>query len=219
MTEETSNEEVTERGPWDAATAPDDGVMRVDFGSLQIPGIEGMDINIEVDETSQAVVAITVVIGQAAIQIQPFAAPRSAGFWDEVRKELADGILESGGVVEEGESALGADLRATVPMQGEDGEELTQQVRFVGFEGDRWLLRGVLLGQAAVEAGAAKIFEEVFSGCIVSRGTDPMAPGELLTLSLPDGAVPVEGEAAEAAEQQRPPLDPFERGPEITEIR
>jgi hypothetical protein len=41
-----------------------------------------------------------------------------------------------------------------------------------------------------------------------------MAPRELLPLRLPEAAV-----AAVEEEQQRPSLDPFARGPEITEIR
>jgi hypothetical protein len=49
---------------------------------------------------------------------------------------------------------------------------------------------------------------------VVVRGGEAMAPRELLPLRLPDAA------AAPAPEPEgRPPLDPFERGPEITEIR
>jgi hypothetical protein len=46
-----------------------------------------------------------------------------------------------------------------------------------------------------------------------------MAPREVLPLRLPQSVVDEAAEASEAAEDSRPPLDPFRRGPEITEIR
>ena len=49
---------------------------------------------------------------------------------------------------------------------------------------------------------------------VVVRGTEAMAPRELLPLRLPD-ATP----APEPEPEGRAPLEPFARGPEITEIR
>lgn len=226
---QTSKEPVVDRseGPWDAAEAPDDGMVRLDFGALQIPGVDGMSVNLEVDEASQQVVAITVVLGEGGIQLQPFAAPRSGDFWPEVRGELTKSITSSGGLTDEAEGPFGAELRANVPATNETGEQGMQQVRFVGVEGPRWLLRGVMLGIAAADERGAEVFEEIFRGCIVIRGTQPMAPGDMLPLTLPPDAVaneeeaqdPGELEADRDSEQERPPLDPFERGPEITEIR
>ena len=206
-------------GPWDASEAPADEMQRLDFGALQVPGVDGMNINLEMDEQSQQVVAITLVLGEGGIQLQPFAAPRSGSFWDEVRAELAAGISSSGGVVDEAQGALGRELRASVPATNEAGTQVMQQVRFVGIDGPRWLLRGVMLGIAAVDDRGAEVFEDILRGCIVTRGSQPMAPGDLLPLRLPPDALmnQVEGEEQEP-EQQRPALDPFERGPEITEI-
>lgn len=223
IVEEVAIVEVDRReGPYDSSEVPDDGMQRVDFGALQIPGVDGMSVNLEVDEDNQQIVAITVVLGEAAVQLQPFAAPRSGGFWSEVREELGRGITESGGEVEEAEGNFGMELRANVPAVNEQGEEGFQPVRFVGVEGPRWLLRGVMLGAAAMDARAAEVFEDIFRGCIVTRGSQPMAPGEMLPLTMPEDAVAdddlemVEG-AADGDE--RPSLDPFERGPEITEVR
>jgi hypothetical protein len=50
------------------------------------------------------------------------------------------------------------------------------------------------------------------------RGSDPMAPRELLPLSLPRDAATATPEQP-APEEEGPSLDPFERGPEITEVR
>lgn len=202
-------------GPYDISEAREDGVVRIDFGSLKIPGVEGMNVNLEVDEQTDAVAAITVVLGEGGIQLQPFAAPRSGGFWEEVRGELTNGITSSGGAVDAVDGRFGVELKATVPAMSEDGEHGLQNVRFLGVDGNRWMLRGVLLGAAAEDARAAEVFEDIFAGCIVDRGNQPMAPGEMLPLQLPDDAVSNE----EVAGEERPPLDPFERGPEITEIR
>lgn len=220
----TDDSETTEptlelSGPYDVADAPEDNVVRIDFGSVKIPGVEGMNINLEVDEDSDSVVAITIVLGEGGLQLQAFAAPRSGGFWEEVRGELSEGINTAGGGIEEVEGRFGPELKASVPAVNEDGQHALQNVRFVGVDGQRWMLRGVFLGEAAVNERAAEVFEDVFAGCIVERGNQPMAPGEMLPLRLPEDAVanPQEADAVEGDE--RPPLDPFERGPEITEVR
>ncbi|MEI8084159.1 MAG: DUF3710 domain-containing protein, partial [Actinomycetes bacterium] len=81
------------------------------------------------------------------------------------------------------------------------------------------LLRGVMLGVAANGGRDAEVFEDVMRGCVVVRGNQPMAPGDMLPLQLPAGAVPEEVEDEEDDDQPRASdLNPFERGPEITEI-
>lgn len=209
-----------EPGPYDAESFPGDEIVRLDFGSLQIPGVEGMNVNLEVDEQSQSVVAVTVILGEGGVQLQAFAAPRSGGFWDEILEELSGGINGAGGQAEIGDGPLGKQLKANVPAQDEQGQPVLQAVRFVGVEGPRWVLRGVMLGAAAVDERAAEVFEDVFRACIVSRGQQPMAPGELLPLRIPEDAV-AEGEEGDDLDDDDapPPLNPFERGPEITEIR
>ncbi|MFA7267289.1 MAG: DUF3710 domain-containing protein, partial [Candidatus Nanopelagicales bacterium] len=144
-------------GPYDITEAREDGVVRIDFGSLKIPGVEGMNVNLEVDEQTDTVAAITVVLGEGGIQLQPFAAPRSGGFWEEVRGELSNGITSSGGAVEAVDGRFGVELKATVPAMNEEGEHGLQNVRFLGVDGARWMLRGVLLGVAAEDARAAEV--------------------------------------------------------------
>lgn len=214
-------------GPWDLSEVADgDEVIRIDFGSLHVPGVDGMSVSLEMEEASQQVVAITISIGEAAVQLQPFAAPRSGDFWQEVRGELKKGITSSGGTVDEGVGTLGAHLSATVPTLTPEGENVMQSVRFVGVDGPRWLLRGVLLGKAATSDRDAELFEDILRGCVVVRGQQPMAPGDLLPLRVPADAeqAMADGEELDYDEDAegdgyREPLNPFERGPEITEIR
>jgi hypothetical protein len=60
----------------------------------------------------------------------------------------------------------------------------------VGVDGPRWLLRGTVLGRAAIEPDAAAQLEDSFRRVIVVRGSEPMAPREPLGLTLPAGAQP-----------------------------
>jgi hypothetical protein len=58
----------------------------------------------------------------------------------------------------------------------------------IGVDGPRWLLRGTLLGRAAVEPEAAPPMEQALRNVVVVRGSEPMAPRESLALRLPAGA-------------------------------
>jgi hypothetical protein len=85
-------------GPWDVEDAPPDEVARLDLGSLRIPIVEGMEIQVNLDEASGTVAAVTLLMADSALQLQAFAAPRNEGIWDEVRRELAGEITRDGGV-------------------------------------------------------------------------------------------------------------------------
>jgi hypothetical protein len=214
-------------GPWDETEVDRPYEGRVDLGGLLVPAVPGMEVRLEVSEQQQ-VMAITVVLGQSAIQLQAFAAPRSEGIWSEVRDEIATEVTKQGGVIDKGVGAFGPELRARVPVRLPDGNQGVQVVRFLGADGPRWFLRAVISGQAAVQPEAAAVVEQVFRGVVVVRGTQAMAPKDPIPLRLPPQAKPTDPAAAEAAQGQTGPQDspyrsgdinPFERGPEITEIR
>jgi hypothetical protein len=205
-------------GPWDASEVEDPAEGdRIDLGALLLTGREGMELRLEVDQQTQRVVAVTCVVGQSAVQMQPFAAPRSEGIWREIRAELADGIVAGGGIADEVDGPLGREVRAQVPVQLPDGRAARQGVRFVGVDGPRWFLRGAISGAAYEDAEQAAVMEDIFRSVVVVRGGEAMPPREPLPLRLPPGAVPPGGEAPGG--QPSPELNPFARGPEITEIR
>ncbi|MEU5213603.1 DUF3710 domain-containing protein [Streptomyces sp. NPDC020742] len=207
-------------GPWDVSEVHDPGEGRVDLGGLFVPGVEGMELRVEV--AGDAIVAATVVLQDSAVQLQAFAAPRNEGIWAEVREEIATGITQQGGVVDVVEGPLGWELRAQVPVQLPDGTNGVQVVRFVGVDGPRWFLRGVISGQGAVQPQAAGVLEHIFRDTVIVRGEGPMAPRDPIVLKLPDDAQMVpDGVQQDSAEQSRfgGGVDRLERGPEITEIR
>jgi hypothetical protein len=204
-------------GPWDAAgDVP--AAERVDFGSLQVPVAEGFEIQLNIADDQGPLIAV--VRGDSSLQLQAFAAPKSGGLWDDVRQEIADAVTQAGGSSEEADGPFGAELHARVPGDPSLGQGGLQQVRFLGVDGPRWFLRGVITGPAARHASAAGPFEEVFAGVVVVRGDHPVPPRDLLEIQLPEEARRAMEEQM-AAEEERfgDPLNPFERGPEITETR
>ncbi|MFF4732909.1 DUF3710 domain-containing protein [Streptomyces mirabilis] len=191
-------------GPWDVSDVEDPGSGRIDLGGLFVPGVEGMELRLEV--AGEDIVAATVVLrGSSAIQLQAFAAPKSEGIWDEVRSEIATGIRAQGGIVDEIEGQLGWELRAQVPVQLPDGREGVQVVRFVGADGPCWFLRGVISGQAAVQPAAAAPLEAVFRDTVVVRGQTAMAPRTPLTLTMPPYAAQAVSEDTALDQQPAPP--------------
>lgn len=227
-------------GPWDSGADNIPEMERVDFGAIRVPIGEGIEIQVNVEAVEQdaegnpvggRIVAITVVHGQSGLQVQPFAAPKKNGIWDEVRKETAGEIKQAEGETQEAEGPFGTELHGMVPvaipeeMRDQVPPEIAEQgfgwqpVRFIGVDGPRWFLRGVLSGAALEDPQQAAVMEQVFQNIVVVRGDAPMPPRELLELSLPaEAQQAMAGEQAEG-EGDRPPLNPFERGPEITEVR
>jgi hypothetical protein len=210
-------------GPHDVSEVGDPAEGgRVDLGGLWLPGRPGLEVRIEADQQTGEVVAVTLVLGDSALQVQPFAAPRSEGIWDDVRAEIRSGITQQGGTVDEVDGPLGTELRTRVPVRAADGSQQVQPARFVGVDGPRWFLRGVVTGRAAVDPGTDADLVALFRDVVVVRGSDPMAPRDPIPLHLP-AASPEPGDEVgadgDAGATTAADLHPFERGPEITEIR
>lgn len=206
-------------GPFDASEVDGRG-GRIDLGALWMQGVPGMELRLEVDQNTQQVNAAMAVLRDSTLQLQAFAAPRSGGLWDEIRAELVTAIETQGGTAEERVGALGTELRTRMPSRGENGRTVFAPATFLGIDGPRWFLRGVLAGRAAIDDEAAAPLLAVLRAAVVVRGTEPMAPRELLPLALPrDVERAAEAEADAADEAERTSLDPFTRGPEITEVR
>jgi hypothetical protein len=203
-------------GPWDGAgTFPQR--ERLDFGSLLVPVREGLDVQVNMAEDTG--VWITVVRGDNAMQLQAFAAPKTSGLWDEVRLEIAEEVAKSGGDSQEAQGPFGAELHARVRQGGEGRRPQPEPVRFLGVDGPRWFLRGVISGPAARRPELARPFEELFADVVVVRGDHPAPPRDLLEIRLPEEARrALQEQLGQEADGPAYP-NPFERGPEITETR
>ena len=203
-------------GPWDGAGEFPAG-ERIDFGSLLVPVRDGFDVQVFVSEDEG--ISIAVVHEDSGLQLQPFAAPRSSGLWHEVRPEIADGVVKAGGSSSEQDGPFGPELVAMVVPQGAEGQGIPPQpLRFIGADGPRWFLRGLISGPAAVDANLAVPFEQIFADVVVVRGDHAEPPRKPLEIRLPDEARQVLEDQL-AAQEEPDLLNPFARGPEITETR
>lgn len=182
-----------ENGPFDESEA---SPVRpyVDLGGVKILPREGLHLRLEIEEESKRVVAIGLDYAGSTLQVQPFAAPRSSGLWHEIREQIAEQISRQGGTTTLREGALGPELLAQIPVASANTTPgSTRLARFIGVDGPRWFLRGVIAGEAAVNPDAAAAVEELFRSVVVVRGTAPMPPRDLIPLRMPAGP---SGEAA-----------------------
>ncbi|WP_426225703.1 DUF3710 domain-containing protein [Pseudarthrobacter sp. DSP2-3-2b1] len=203
-------------GPFDVSEISSrDGY--VDLGALLIAPSEGLQLRLEVEEATQRVVAVTMDLNGSSLQLQAFAAPKSEGLWDEIRDQIGQSVGSQGGQVEEIQGEFGSELIAKLPAGAADGSQGYRVARFIGVDGPRWFLRGVLGGDAAMDRAAAAPLESLFRQIVVIRGDSPMPPRDLLQLRLPKDASPTPPPPAPEA-PAAPNLQQPERGPEVTQI-
>ncbi|MEN9660334.1 MAG: hypothetical protein RLZZ443_263 [Actinomycetota bacterium] len=161
-------------------------VPLLDLGSLRVPAIDSISVKLEVEEATGKPIAVTLDTGDWSIQLQAFAAPRSEGVWLEVKDQLAASISSQGGVVEERIGSLGAELVAKLPVTNENGQQIgTRLARFVGVDGPRWFLRGVISGAALTDPKAAADADDLIRSVVVHRDETPMPPKDLLPIVIP----------------------------------
>ena len=213
--EETSSDDARADGPWDSAEAYPQQT-RIDIGSLLVPTDPAdptVKLQVQADPDTGAVSQFSLVTQDSAVQVQPYAAPRSGGMWEEIRGQIASSINKSGGLVEKADGSFGVELRAQVT--GQNGK--AQPARFCGVDGPRWFLRFVFLGKASRDSAAAEALEKAIRGMGVVRGIEAMPMGNALPLRVSreeTGAAP-----EQAPRPERTTITLPERGPEITETR
>jgi hypothetical protein len=180
-------------GPWDVADVPSDGIPRVDLGSLRLPAASGMELRVDVN-AQQQVVGATLRYGESLLQVSAFAAPRAAGIWDDVRSEIVRSASGQGGSLREVQGPFGPELAGHVLIAppvapgAAPAQPVRRPARFIGVDGPRWFLRGMISGPAAEEPAAAAVLEGAFRAIVVVRGTQPMPVRDQLPLSLPPQA-------------------------------
>ena len=109
-----------------------------------------MQIRAEVEETNKRVVAITIEIQGHTLQLQAFAATRSEGLWLATVEGLGKTISEQGGTATKRSGALGTELLAEVSSQNKTS-------LFIGVDGPRWFLRGLINGPDLVGPNYAEL--------------------------------------------------------------
>jgi len=175
-------------GPFDVDDLPDDGLDRVDLGSLLIHPEEGRELRLQVDEATGEVQAVIVAGEDGAVELRAFAAPRHGDLWSDVRPQIAEDMLRQGGEVTEREGPFGPELVCRIEVQLEDGTTAVQPSRIIGINGSRWLLRATLLGRPAMDVEGSQDWEDTITRVAVRRGTGAMPVGDVLPVVLPENA-------------------------------
>ncbi|WP_020671872.1 DUF3710 domain-containing protein [Amycolatopsis nigrescens] len=178
-------------GPFDAADAPEDEVPRIDLGSVRVPVPDGSQVQVEMDPATSGVRAVHVVTGHGQVTVSAYAAPRSGGLWKEVAAELTEQLKSDGAKVTSGRGEWGVELSAIV------GDVA---LRFVGVDGPRWMLRGVIAGPQSLASEAPDVLRGIVRQSIVDRGEAPMPVRTPLTITLPSAVA--EHIAEQQAQQQ-----------------
>jgi Protein of unknown function (DUF3710) len=181
-------------GPWDAdeREVDTDDANTIDLGGLIVTGRPGLELRLQTDQASGAVGAAMLVGQDGAVELRVFAASRTGGMWDDIRREIAAEASNRGGTATEAEGPYGPELRVKVPVKGADGRQGTQTSRIVGIEGPRWMLRATYLGDAATQSDPDGPLESAVRDLVVVRGGAAMPPREPIPLRLPPGAEPTE---------------------------
>lgn len=176
------------QGPFDADDLPDDGVERMDLGSLLLEPEDGLELRLQVDESTGQVQSVMLAGEDGALELRAFAAPRNGDLWGEVRPAIAADMAQHGGTASEREGRFGTELVCRLTVRLEDGSTATQPSRIIGINGPRWMLRATLLGRPAVELDDAAGWEDTITRVAVRRGAGAMPVGDMLPVVLPEGA-------------------------------
>jgi hypothetical protein len=173
-------------GPFDVSEAT--GVRPyIDLGGVKVLPRAELHLRLEVEEATKRVVAVGLEYRGTTLQVQPFAAPRSSGLWHDIREQIMEQLRKQGAKAKPANGPFGPEIFAEIPVN-QDGQQGWRLARFIGVDGPRWFLRGVIAGKGATDAEAAKEVEELFRSIVVVRGTSPMPPRDLIPLSMPASA-------------------------------
>ncbi|WP_309649663.1 DUF3710 domain-containing protein [Nocardioides sp.] len=190
--EDATDEVSVPAGPFDAEELADDGIDRVDLGSLVLTPEPGRELRLQVDEASGNVQSVVLAGADGAVELRAFSAPRNGDLWADVRPQIAADMESRGGTATEREGRFGTELLCHIVIQQPDGTKGAQPSRIIGVNGSRWLLRATLLGRPAIDPESSAAWEETIAKVAVRRGAHAMPVGEALPVVMPENARRVE---------------------------
>ena len=227
---EQDEAEQSGKGPWDSTDpeAPDTDEY-LDIGALMLPFLKGSELRLKANSQTGDVLGATITYKSSSLELEPFAAPKSLGLWDEVRADL----LKANPSCEEVDGVFGKELTLPVKVKGKN-----LLTRVVGIDGPRWMLRGIFSGPAAKGGKEKDVLDGYLADLVVVRGDEPLAPRDLVPMHAPITPNQRRGEAEDSKstddeEAQIPdkPKGPFNsdqqtevkttlsRGPMFSEVR
>lgn len=214
-------------GPWDVhdEDAPDfDGM--IDIGSMYLPLMENAELRLKAkrnQEGEQTIVGATITVNDSSLELEAFAAPKTMSLWDDIRQEL----IQSNSQAKEEEGDFGTEVLLPVKVK-----DKTFMSRIVGVDGPRWMLRGIFTGPAAQEdTDPRKDFDDFFAQIVVNRGNEPLAPRDLIPMTMPEEIHEDDDDDDDLADKAKRPVKPngydvqttvqttLTRGPLFSEMR
>lgn len=227
---EQDEAEQSGKGPWDSldSEAPDTDEY-LDIGALMLPFLKGSELRLKANSQTGDVLGATITYGSSSLELEPFAAPKSLGLWDEVRADL----LKANPSCKEVDGVFGKELTLPVKVKGKN-----MLTRVVGIDGPRWMLRGIFSGPAAKGGKEKDVLDGYLADLVVVRGDEPLAPRDLVPMHAPitpnqrrgedDDSESKDDESAQIPDKPKGPFDSdqqtevkttLSRGPMFSEVR
>lgn len=187
-----------EEGPFDITEVDleADDVNRLDLGSIIVTPFQQMNLQLQVDKERTRVQAILVGDGSSMIEVALFGAPAKSSIIPEIRRDIIASTAKSKGRVAVVKGPFGGEIRRALPVTDPQGKSALHVSRTWLVEGPSWMLRGVLMGKAAMEPAdldASLTLYEFFANLVVRRGHAPVAPGALIAMTMPTQETPTRG--------------------------
>ena len=171
-------------GPYDISeidsddpTAGRDG-QRLDLGSVLVPMPTGGQLQVEMAPNGSPQ-AVHLVTEHGRITVAAYAAPKSPGQWREVVAELAQSLRDDTSAVSVENGPWGRELAAVTA---------NMDLRFIGVDGPRWMVRCVVAGPSgstAANAPLVAIARDILRDTVVNRGSEPHPVRTPLPVVLP----------------------------------
>lgn len=183
-----------DEGPFDITEIDEESLTgsRLDLGSVLVPLPQGSQIQVEMAQ-SGAPQNVHLVTQFGRITVSAYAAPKSPGQWREVAAELSETLRNDNATVSMESGPWGRELHGVTP---------NADLRFIGVDGPRWMIRCVVAGPAG-NAGAdselVALARSVVAGTVVRRGAEPYPVRTPLPVVLPEALA---NQLAAAAQQQ-----------------
>lgn len=181
--EKLSPPDRAELGPFDVTEI---GLLApyMDFGSIRITPQQDVAIKADIEESTKRIISLSLEAAGHRLQLQAFAASKIEGLWAAAMVAIEEGVRAQGGLADQIQGALGPELRVQTSVT-ENGQKMLRESRFVGVDGPKWFLRGVLTGPDLYSESTYLMLIGLFRGVAVSRGELPMPPGDMLPITLP----------------------------------
>lgn len=179
-----------EEGPFDIEEVDleADQVKRIDLGTLVVTPFPNMKMQLQVDKKQQKVQALLVSDGSSAIETAVFAGPSRTSMIPEIRDEILQATQRGQGRATLVRGPFGTEIHRRMPVTDAKGNPAMHLSRTWLVGGPGWVLRGIVMGKAALEykdPEAQLTLFEFFSNLVVRRGTEPAVPGSVLSMTVP----------------------------------